>query len=144
MMSTNSVIAIKENNKFKCIYCHWDGHIHYNGSILNKSYQDVDKINRLIDLGDISSLGEEVEPNADKEHTFFKKQEGVTLAYHRDREEDFEDVAPKICSSLEEIRKNYSGPYFYYYDINDSNWYVAIGRQEPILLKEALLNEAEE
>ena len=115
-MSTRSNIAIKrKNGTVDSIYCHWDGYLSYNGKILLEHYQDVNKINKLIELGDISSLNKEVEPT--KEHTYDNPQEGVTIAYKRDRGEDNADK--RVWNSLTEYFRNVDTlwiEYIYVYD----------------------------
>lgn len=85
-MSTRSAIIQKTDDGFKGIYCHYDGYPDGVGKTLEAHYKDADKVARLIALGEISSLGAEVEPTGP--HSFGNAQEGVTVAYHRDRGED--------------------------------------------------------
>ena len=57
-MSTRSFIGIKENNgTIKAIYCHHDGYVSYVGAILNRYYVDSEKVEQLMELGDLSVLG---------------------------------------------------------------------------------------
>ncbi len=110
-MSTRSFIAVKESdNKYRGIYCHHDGYPEHVGTILNKNYNDIDKINKLIDLGDISSLYE----NTDE-----------TQAYCRDYGEDWEDVKPKEFNKLIDLG-NYAtrcgAEYLYVFD--DNAWAI--------------------
>ncbi len=87
-MSTRSYILIKSKNTYKGIYCHSDGYPSYNGMILKLHYKHKRKIKQLISLGDISSLRQKVVPYNNK-HSFNSKLPDVTVAYHRDRKEDF-------------------------------------------------------
>jgi hypothetical protein len=91
-MATRSTIAIvDENNEGRQIYCHWDGYLEGNGTTLMKHYTTIEKINKLMDLGDLSSLGENIDPPQGKEHSFDSKVDGVCVAYGRDRgEKDIE------------------------------------------------------
>lgn len=78
-MSTRSSISmIKEDGSVSQVYCHWDGYISNNGIILFNYYQNVDKIKKLISLGDMSSLKPEVEPNG--YHTYNSPQDNVTIS----------------------------------------------------------------
>jgi hypothetical protein len=73
-MATRSRIALEtESGIVKSIYCHWDGYVSGVGKTLYNHY-DREKLEKLIELGDISSLGESTEN---------------TVAYCRDRGEDF-------------------------------------------------------
>jgi hypothetical protein len=73
-MATRSTIARKnKDGSYTGIYCHWDGYPSNNGKVLFDHYKTDEKIDSLIALGNISSLGG-----------------GVTtcIAHHRDRGED--------------------------------------------------------
>lgn len=134
-MSTRSNIAIKrKNGTVESVYCHWDGYLSHNGKILLKYYQDTDKINKLIDLGDISSLNKEVEPT--KEHTYDNPQEGVTVAYKRDRGEDNADK--RVWKSLKEYLENVETlfiEYIYVYDEEKQAWFYTTTNDEHSLSK---------
>lgn len=61
-MSTRSYIGISgpegPNPTVKFIYCHFDGYPEHNGMMLVKHFDTPFKVAKLIELGDISSLGE--------------------------------------------------------------------------------------
>jgi len=90
-MSTHSSIAIKnKNGTITSIYCHFDGMIEHNGQILLDHYNTEEKVQELIDLGDLSYLAERTSPNKNEEHSYDgKRANGVVLAYHRDRGENW-------------------------------------------------------
>ena len=72
-MSTRARIAIENQDEtVDSIYCHFDGYIDSVGKTLFNHY-DQEKLERLLELGDISSLGESTID---------------TVAYCRDRGED--------------------------------------------------------
>ena len=57
-MSTRSMIGMEMPDKtIKAIYCHFDGYLHGVGKVLNDHYTDPDKVEKLIELGDLSVLG---------------------------------------------------------------------------------------
>jgi len=57
-MGTRSTIALEFADKsVEQVYCHWDGYLEHNGQILLKHYSDPFVLQKLIDLGDMSSLG---------------------------------------------------------------------------------------
>lgn len=63
-MSTNCLIGIKnKDNSIDFIYCHFDGYPQGVGKTLLHNYLVEDKIHKLMDLGDLSSLGSEPESN---------------------------------------------------------------------------------
>ena len=66
-MSTRSdIIAQLADLRWGRIYCHSDGYLEHNGRILFENYTGQKKIERLIALGDLSSLG----PEIGKKHDF--------------------------------------------------------------------------
>jgi hypothetical protein len=72
-MATRSRIAIENQDGIvNSIYCHFDGYVEGVGKTLFNHY-DQEKLEKLLELGDISSLGESTED---------------TVAYCRDRGED--------------------------------------------------------
>ena len=124
-MSTRSYIAIEKKDKsIERIYCHWDGYLEYNGRILNDYYKDINKIRKLINLGDISSLNEEVEPTG--EHSFENPQERVTVAYGRDRGE--ENTKKQVFKNYEEFingLENTWCEYLYLFKESENKWYYS-------------------
>lgn len=134
-MSTRSNIAIKrKNGTVESIYCHWDGYLSYNGKILLENYKNIDKINRLFELGDISSLRKETEPTG--EHTFDAPQKNVTIFYGRDRGED--NVSKQVWNSLGEYFKNIDTlwiEYIYVYDEEKQAWFYTTTNNEHSLQK---------
>ena len=119
-MSTRSYIVIEKKRKsgeyyYEGVYCHWDGYPSYNGQILFNNYQDREKVEKLISLGDISSLAEEIE-TTDSTHSFETPVEDVTVFYGRDRGED--GVGPKEVK-LEDLASDVCIEYTYIYTLRD-------------------------
>lgn len=87
-MSTRSRIGIeREDGTVVSVYCHWDGGPKHNGRILKEHYRSRERVEELISLGDLSYLQPELSTTAP--HSFAHPQPGVTVAYHRDRGEEF-------------------------------------------------------
>ena len=87
-MATRSNIAMKTTTgKIVSVYCHWDGYVANNGKILLENYADVDKIEALVALGSISSLGTVIGDKQDFDDRDTQKDEW-TLFYSRDRGEE--------------------------------------------------------
>ena len=89
-MGTRSVIGkMNKDGSIDFIHCHWDGYPDYNGIILHEAYLgNNEKIDKLLSLGDLSSLRELVDIPEGKKHSFDKPLEDVCIAYHRDRGEE--------------------------------------------------------
>lgn len=88
-MSTRSCIsALCEDGKIRATYCHYDGYPEYVGRTLKDNYCEQEKIEKLLALGSLSSLGASID--CPEGHSYNNQTEGYTVAYHRDRGEDFE------------------------------------------------------
>jgi hypothetical protein len=87
-MATRSRIAIEnENGTVSSVYSHWDGYPSHNGYILLTHYKERNKVQKLIDLGSLSSLAQEVEIPEGVTHSFTSPTKGITVFYGRDRGE---------------------------------------------------------
>lgn len=125
-MSTIATISVKLDGNpsvYKTITCHYDGDPTGVGAMLENYYNTFKKAINLISLGDISSLGEKVEPDmfSNKPHTIHKPQPGVTVAYGRDAGED--DTQARIFYSLREIL-DYKCWYEFAYVFENKKWYL--------------------
>lgn len=108
-MSTRSNIGIKrKNGNIEVVYCHNDGYLSYNGKMLLDNYQNLDKVNSLINLGDMSYLKEDI---------------GSTFFYGRDRKE--EDTDKRIYNNLEDYLNKVDSlfiEYIYLFDEVKNKW----------------------
>jgi len=121
-MGTRSMIAIQNpySKDVRAVYCHWDGYLAHNGAILQKHYSASPKVNNLIALGDMSSLGTqlgEAHPfsphtnEADKLAYEAAKEAGYCTFYTRDRGED----APfKVFPTLAKAEAYFEGSWCEY------------------------------
>lgn len=139
-MATRSRIGmLQSDGSVKSIYCHWDGYPQNNGNILFEHYTDIEKVKSLIELGSISSLGKNINPDpiggitikyslsdgysnvpANGVHTFDNPQVDVTVAYHRDRGET--DLDFRIDDSESEFIKSDLEEWGYLF--KDGKWFV--------------------
>jgi hypothetical protein len=124
-MSTSSYICKKEEDgTIKMIYCHFDGD--YNSVLLPKYYNTPEKVDALIELGDLSSLGKKISPT-NATHDIDHPEPGVCVAYGRDAQCD--DTAAKIFKSkeafIEAVNDNFLMDYIYLWE--DNQWKYAKG-----------------
>ena len=121
-MSTRCYIGKldEKSNDVKFIYCHWDGYPEYVGYMLDTYYKDHGKVEDLLALGDISSLKENIQPTGN--HSYDEPEEGVTIAYFRDRGEPWDDVAPKHTQLANYEKEDLMIDYKYLY--KNGKWYV--------------------
>jgi len=111
-MGTRSAIVKKTKDGYTGIYCHWDGYPSWNGKILQEHYNTEDKVEELIALGDLSGLRENVAPKG-ADHTYDTPEDGVTIAYHRDRGRDFNQ---SVGSTVEEVVSKIDNEYAYVFE----------------------------
>lgn len=124
-MATRSEIGIElETEEILSIYCHWDGYPSHNGVILYEFYRDREKVMKLIELGDISSLGPEVSPEEGSSHSYESPVPVVTVAYHRDREEDYNK--PRKSSTAYYFSKSLNGEWGYLFN-KSGEWMATRG-----------------
>ena len=135
-MATRSRIGIeRQDGIVESIYCHWDGYVENNGQLLSQHYNDVEKVEELISLGDISYLEERVKPEG-YQHTYDTPEEGVVVAYHRDRGEEFRK--PRVNYSVEYYWKSDFEDYGYLFT-KDGVWVVkGFSSEGPIPVEDAL------
>lgn len=112
-MATRSNIAMKtQDGKIVSVYCHWDGYVANNGKILLENYADISKIEALVALGSISSLGEQIGEVQDFMDRDTQKDEW-TLFYSRDRGEELSiqeyDDIPSWIDDMEEYAYLWNG-----------------------------------
>ncbi len=125
-MATRSTIALEfADGTVQQVYCHWDGYIEYNGIVLQKFWSDPFKLQTLIDLGSLSSLGSEL----GEQHDFSARSEYVDniatqcTFYGRDRNEN--DVGAKKFKNFDDYVDNHQFEEFEYILRTDGKWYVS-------------------
>ena len=97
-MGTRSHIGKKfQDGTIKYIYCHFDGYPEHNGAILKEHYIDEAKVDALLELGDLSILGEEIGEQQDFNNISTHNDEWC-LAYGRDRGET--NIQAKTAQTL--------------------------------------------
>jgi hypothetical protein len=120
-MSTRANIGLlRSNGTVRMIYTHWDGYPRHHGPILLKNFYTVEKVNALLDLGDLSILDESIEKPVG--HCYDRPADGHCVAYKRDRGEDGTDAKEvenesKALDLMEE--------YLYLFDERTNRWKVS-------------------
>jgi len=89
-MGTRSMIAIQNpySKDVRAVYCHWDGYLEHNGSLLNKHYSNSAKVNNLIALGGLSSL----RPTIGDKHLF------SSMELPKDERAAHEEAVKDMCT----------------------------------------------
>jgi hypothetical protein len=128
-------------NQYKTIYCHSDGYLTYNGAMLLDYYNDREKVEKLLSLGNLSVLNEKVEPDPTRPHSFDynQRQEDVCVAYGRDRGEEGQES--KILSFEELTSEETWIEYVYIFDENGEWQYSNVPFDEFDSVKNGLQKE---
>lgn len=121
-MSTNSTIAVQHiDGTVHQIYCHWDGYLDCNGSMLKQFYNTPELAKELVSVGDLSSLNQRINPI--DIHSFDYPEEGTCVYYGRDRGEA--NTETKVFESFDNYKVRYDKQqYNYLYVEADEQWYV--------------------
>ena len=136
-MATRSTIALEfADGTVGQIYCHWDGYLSHNGTILFEHYQNPFKVRDLIDLGDLSVL----HANIGDKHDFNSRYEDGCTFYGRDRGES--DVSARYFADFQDYVAQHQYEEYEYILRRDGRWYVkSYDTKEYITLAEAFVNE---
>lgn len=113
-MATRSMIAMKVDNQYRAVYCHYDGYPSHQMPILQQNYLNPDKVKELIDLGSLSILASEI----GQEHNFDTHDSTKSdwcLAYHRDRGETLQISTTRDLKTLVRLAKECGAEYIYIY-----------------------------
>jgi hypothetical protein len=109
-MATRSYIGVRNTDaSVDYIYCHFDGYPEHNGAILREHYSNINRVNELLNLGDLSVLGQFIGEKMD----FDKRIQDTCLAYGRDRGES--NVGKKN-SGYDELITDQNVDYVYVFD----------------------------
>lgn len=118
-MGTRSTIAVVHaDGTVSQVYCHWDGYPSHNGAILLEHFTTLEKIEKLISLGDLSSLAADLGAKQD----FDDPVPHTCVFYGRDRGETDVDAA-RFLDLAEYKRGSQSQEYDYLFYNNC--WYVS-------------------
>jgi hypothetical protein len=115
-MSTQCGIAIKTEKGYETIYVHSDGYPEYMWPMLTENYNSEELATKLVSLGDASYIDRLIAPTSDF-HKFGTPEPDVSMFYHRDRGEAWDDVAPATFTS-----KELFSHYYYSYVWKDGCW----------------------
>ncbi len=127
-MATRSTISkVHHDGTVISVYCHWDGYLVSNGRLLLDHYATEEKVDALLELGNLSSL----KPEVGKKHSFDAPTPGWTVAYGRDRGEkgQYPVVYPDIAAFVadEDSRESFN------YVWQNGRWYLLDGRDFTLL-----------
>jgi hypothetical protein len=141
-MATRSTIAVEHaDGTISSIYCHWDGYLSNNGSILFNKYDTLEEAEALLKNGNLSILGVRIDPIGP--HSFDNPEQGTCVYYGRDRGEFNQE--PVKHSSFIHYKFNCDLQDYNYF-FKDGVWYVHYSLKNKVWvnLEDALINSSKE
>lgn len=127
-MSTHAYICLEyDDGHIEYIYNHFDGYIDGLGEILFKYFKTFEDVERIINLGDASFIHDK---GLDIEEIINKSE-----FYFLDKNEEWEEVKPKIANSRDEIPD-----IEYSYLFSNGKWFVSEKGNDWQDLEEAIKN----
>ena len=115
-MGTRSRIGLQLEGQIISVYHHWDGYPEWLGVTLNKKFNTREKVEELIDGGDMSSCDSEYGWDYNYINAEEVKREVTAPTYYSERGED---CPPKISESITEYldqTERTDGEYAYLFD----------------------------
>ena len=121
-MSTHAFVGIKNaDGSVTSIYVHNYGYPEGLGQILSQHYNTQELADQLVALGDCSCVCERLSQEDGEQHSFDHPVNDVTVAYHRDRGEDWEDVEPGHYDNVGKFKRE-CGSISFCYLFEDGEW----------------------
>ena len=113
-MGTRSRIGIQlQDDSILSVYCHWDGYPSFNGKVLREFYNTKEKVNQLINGGNISSL----HTNAGWNNETLPEMGPL---HYTSRGESLESNAPRLDESIFDfLEKENNEEYAYIWSVNN-------------------------
>lgn len=115
---------VDKSKIYEVITVHWDGYLSGVGKTLLENYNTEEKVNRLFELGQLSCLKKNIDPNPNLKHTFDYPQKDTCIAYHRDRCDEWEDCKPIILRAI--LLKDFENKFMKYQE--EFNYFWKNGR----------------
>jgi hypothetical protein len=129
-MSTSACVCkLQSDGSVSCIVVNYDGYPSGVGAVLVEHYSHPEqRIDHLLALGDLSSLG------ASLASPPVPAEDGYTVAYCRDRGEDWADVFPGHFDSVDAALAEYVAIDYFYLWEESKGWRCVgrFGRQEDV------------
>ena len=116
-MGTRSRIGIqlKDDSSILSVYCHYDGYPSFNGKVLREFYDTKEKVNQLINGGNMSSLHTNVGWNNET-----LPETGPQ--YYTSRGESIDDNAPTYDKDLGGVLETDNNEEYSYIFRNGNEW----------------------
>jgi hypothetical protein len=121
-MGTRCTVAIAEGESVRFITVNWDGYLTGVGRMLLNNFNDIESVNRLIDMGDASSINETIDDS---------------IFYARDRNESWDDASPiqmPVASYFEDVPSQWEFNYLFL----EGQWFVVQSKTDVKPLKNLL------
>ena len=122
-MATRAIIAKLDDNGVQAIYSHSDNYLEHTGKILDQHYQDEDKVDELLSLGDLSIIDENIGEKINFNDYKLRVENKQCLFYARDRGEKYKQ-AEQFYDENVLIKYGYNCDVDFIYMFAYGYWYV--------------------
>lgn len=97
-----------------------DGYLSGVGRTLLENYSTEEKVNRLFELGQLSCLRKNIEPDHNIRHDFDHPQKDTCIFYHRDRGDEWNKCKPIILRAV--LLKDFENEFMKYQEEYNYFW----------------------
>lgn len=130
-MSTHAYLISKptdEKQPIRGIYVHFDDYLDYMKPRLLQHYNTSEKVDELMNLGDLSILDDNIGAKIDFEDYQTRQDNHQCLAYHRDRNENLNiEEYPNTQKTIEELSDREE--FVYMFDHATQTWTWSYGTE---------------
>ena len=125
-MGTRSTISIlNTNGTLNSIYCQFDGYLAGIGESLYMHYNEVEKVEKLISMGAVVSLQQEIDIPEGALHNFDSRIPNVTVFFQRDDQNNNSHFQSFNFTDLANFFENNSFQGFdYLFKVKNNKWYL--------------------
>jgi hypothetical protein len=124
MQITAMIGLVHKDGSVCAVYLHNDGSPMYAGRVLLKSF-NKESLEKLLDLGDLLVLGNNVVPEVQNNHSGFSPEKDTCIFYGRDRGES--NTSSCLYASVDDLKQHREEcDYFYLMKIEkgEGKWYI--------------------
>lgn len=120
---TTATIAIEyPDDSIKSVYVNADGYPDHTGYVLYKYYNNINKVSRLIELGNIVYLGKYIDHTIGEVDS--SNDDLYTIFYIRDKGDYYHSNIAKRYDSIDDMIRNYSSTDYIYLYTKNHKWYM--------------------
>lgn len=122
-----AIIAVQNDDEIKAIYAQYNGHFYHTGRILMAYYATLDKVNSLIDIGDVVTIGRYPIPPQPHTKKEISMDDDICIAANPDDEQNVTVIAETMDDETLIRKLSEFGPTKFYLFRNNQWLYAQTG-----------------